>query len=178
MCLTNYILVVIFFILQTLVIAPTRELTKQISTVSWPFCKLYRMRTLCLYGGASKSIQEQDLLRRFYQFYCRVFKQISYKFMKKSNINFIFFYYRYIYNCNFYLWYSFTSMVPTLYLKIQHTGIYFYAIKSCISLNITFPYLILSSNEPVQNYINFHECFKRIYLTNKIIFLVVIGDLK
>lgn len=48
---------------RTLVIAPTRELTKQISTVSWPFCKLYRMRTLCLYGGASKSIQEQDLLR-------------------------------------------------------------------------------------------------------------------
>lgn len=99
-------------------------------------------------------------------------------FMKKSDINFIFFYYWYIYNCNFYLWYSFTSMVPTLYLKIQH--IYFYAIKSCISLDIhvTFPYLILSSNEPVQNYINFHECFKRIYLTNKIIFLVVIGDLK
>lgn len=55
---------------------------------------------------------------------------------------------------------------------------YIYAIKSCISLDITFPYLILSSNEPVQNYINFHECFKRIYLTNKIIFLVVIGDLK
>lgn len=97
-------------------------------------------------------------------------------FMKKSNINFIFFYYRYIYNCNFYLWYSFTSMVPILYLKIQH--IYFYAIKSCISLDITFPYLILSSNEPVQNYINFHECFKRVYFTNKIIFLVVIGDLK
>lgn len=69
-------------------------------------------------------------------------------------------------------------MVPILYLKIQHTGIYFYAIKSCISLDIIIPYLILSPNETVHNYINFHECFKRIYLTNKIIFLVVIGDLK
>lgn len=67
-------------------------------------------------------------------------------------------------------------MVPILYLKIQH--IYFYAIKSCISLDITIPYLILSSNETVQNYINFHECFKRVYFTNKIIFFVVIGDLK
>lgn len=69
-------------------------------------------------------------------------------------------------------------MVPTLYLKIQHTGIYFYAIKSCISLDIIIPYLILSSNETVHNYINFHECFKRVYFTNKIIFFLVIGDLK
>ncbi|XP_063623320.1 uncharacterized protein LOC134795414 isoform X2 [Cydia splendana] len=44
-----------------LVLAPTRELAKQIEVVAKDFQKLLNIRCVCIYGGASRSVQAEQL---------------------------------------------------------------------------------------------------------------------
>ncbi|XP_056017286.1 uncharacterized protein LOC125668891 [Ostrea edulis] len=47
---------------RVLIMSPTRELTQQIASVSRPYCSPYKLWTGCIFGGASKSRQLQQLL--------------------------------------------------------------------------------------------------------------------
>uniref|UniRef100_A0A915IAC9 RNA helicase n=1 Tax=Romanomermis culicivorax TaxID=13658 RepID=A0A915IAC9_ROMCU len=46
-----------------LVLCPTRELAQQVQEVAKEYCRMASLRSACVYGGASKSRQEADLLQ-------------------------------------------------------------------------------------------------------------------
>lgn len=51
------------FLLQCLVLAPTRELAQQVQQVADDYGKCSRLKSTCIYGGAPKGPQIRDLER-------------------------------------------------------------------------------------------------------------------
>lgn len=55
------------FLLQCLVLAPTRELAQQVQQVADDYGKCSRLKSTCIYGGAPKGPQIRDLERGNFQ---------------------------------------------------------------------------------------------------------------
>ena len=51
------------FIVQVLVICPTRELAQQVQCVASQFGRTSKIKSTCVYGGASRGPQIRDLER-------------------------------------------------------------------------------------------------------------------
>lgn len=77
------------FLLQCLVLAPTRELAQQVQQVADDYGKCSRLKSTCIYGGAPKGPQIRDLERGNFKiavcsFWWRWYCKISVK--KKKNL--------------------------------------------------------------------------------------------